>query len=201
MHQTSPTFGIKLSNIPLINLRSEFVSNYKLLSDASFREQFKKRPQPIRTPYFVWLDWPEKLLTHFLQKAIVGVESYLPGAVYHELGIRDRLKENMKYVRNPFGIRGVRGTANLYYNALPSLVDEALSLKRCDEDIWSHVNAFYEEIRNLIFHGMQLERGQIDETLELFKLITKIYEWIDSWHSPEKVWPGFEKICDSIKDS
>jgi len=200
MHQTSPTFGIKLNNIPLINLRSEFMSYYKLLSDPRFVEQFQKRPQPIRTPYFIWLDCPENLLTHFLQKAILGVESYLPGAVYYELGIIGSLKENIEYVRNPFAIRGARGTANLYYNALPSLVDKAFSLKRCDEDLWAHIDAFYKEIRNPIFHGMQLEIVQINETLELFKLIAKIYVWIDSWHSPEKVLPGFSKMCNSIKD-
>ncbi len=199
MQENSQTFDINLSNIPTCNIRFEFVNDFNMLSDKKFRDQFRQHREPIKTPYLIWLDFPNKLLTYLVQKSIVGIESYLPGAIYYELGIRGKLKENIKYVKNPFSIKGTRGSANTYYNSLPSLLDKKIALINCNKEIYSQVKAFYKEIRNPLFHGKQLEKAEPEKVFKLFELMATIYEWIDLWHDPDNTMKGLKKICEKAR--
>lgn len=80
----STLFGLRLQNIPLINLRLEFNHHFKLLSDPTFREEFSSSVVPIQTKYLIWNGMPDAFLTLIAQRAILGVESYLPSAVTHQ---------------------------------------------------------------------------------------------------------------------
>jgi hypothetical protein len=180
MQQQSKTFDISLNNIPHINLRNEFVRYYSALNDEDFISQFKGEIQPIKTPYMTWYGMPDDLLTLIVQKVTVGLESYLPGAVFMELGKQGRLKENVLYVRDPFKLKG-RGTVENYYHLLPSLINDNVSLKNSDLKLYNETKAFYKEIRNPIFHGSELQDQNIIGIKNIFEYLANVYKWIDSW--------------------
>jgi hypothetical protein len=184
MQERSETFGIVLNNIPLINLRNEFTRYYNALNEKDFTDQFKGEIKPVKTPYMMWFGMPDDLITLILQKVISGIESYLPGAVYSELGIRGRLKENIESIRNPFLLKG-RGTVENYFHLLPGLISEEISLKKSDIALYKKTKAFYQEIRNPIFHGCQLEGQNIMGAKRVFEYLAEVYCWIDSWHKYE----------------
>jgi len=177
----------------------EFVNDFNLLSREDVRDQFKQHQEPIRIYNLIWLDFPSKLLTYLVQKSILGIESYLPGAMHYELGIRGKLKENIKYLKNPFSIRNSRGTANCYYNSLPSLLDERIAMRNMDNEFYSQVELFYKEIRNPLFHGMHFEKSEPDVVFDLFVLMAEIYNWVDAWHDPDCTMKGLKKLCNKIK--
>ncbi|MES9903812.1 MAG: hypothetical protein ABW168_14195 [Sedimenticola sp.] len=177
----------KLGNIPLYNLLDEFIIFEGLLISEDFKAQFKKgKPMPINTPLLIWLGMQNDLLTLILQRTILGLESYVIGAVWTELGMAGKLtKENNKLVRNPFLIKRGAGTADSYYNQLPSLLPEAVSLKSSDEELWDEVSHFYKHVRNPLFHGQQLETDNPNDLIPMVEMVRNIYSWIDSWHQLE----------------
>lgn len=188
MEKRSETFSLKLSNIPLINLRNEFTRYYKALTDEAFLSQFKGAIRPIDTPYMTWYGMPDDLITIILQRAILGIESYLPGAVFHELGIRGLLKNNIHLLRNPFQLGG-RGTVENFYHELPMLVDKAYSLKSYNPQLFNKTVLFYKEVRNPVFHGHNLSDRDIGGLKRIFDYLSEIYTWIDSWHDFSSLFP------------
>lgn len=187
MKQQSETFGIVFENIPIINLRNEFARYYAALDDKNFLSQFEGPIQPVETPYMIWYGMPDDLITMIMQRVILGVEAYLPGAVFHELGIQGKLnKNNLTYLRNPFELGG-RSTVENYYDKLPSLIDKTLSLKSFDNKLWSQTKAFYKEVRNPIFHGNNISNRDIKGLKKVFIYLSHIYKWIDSWHDYSKI--------------
>lgn len=177
----------KVGNIPLYNLLDEFIIFEELLHSEEFKTQFKKgKPVPINTPLLNWLGMKNDLLTLILQRTILGLESYIIGAVWIELGIAGKLTEkNNKLVRNPFLIKRGAGTADSYYNQLPSLLPTARSLKSSDEELWTEVAQFYKHVRNPLFHGQQLETDDPNQLIPIIEMIRRIYNWIDIWHQLE----------------
>lgn len=190
MHKTADSFGLKLENIPLINLRNEFNNYHQLLQDKKFRAQFDGPVRPIKTPYLRWYKMPNDLLTLILQRAILGVEAYIPGAVLIEMGHRGLLNRNkLIFIRNPFKLGG-RSTVDNYYHLLPGMLDEKCSLKVTNNSLWDQTKKFYTKIRNPIFHGYQVSNNDIDSVLRVFQHLAAIYDWIDVWHSPNNIIPG-----------
>ena len=185
MEIRSETFNLTLNNIPHINLRNEFARYYSALKDDDFVSQFEGEIKHIRTPYMVWYGMPDDLITLILQRVIMGLESYLPGAVYFELGYRGRLKENIKLIENPYKLGG-NGTVDNYYHRLPKLVEEKFSLKIANAHLWSQTRAFYTEVRNPIFHGNHITNRNAKVLRQVFNYLEQIYIWIDSWHNYEQ---------------
>lgn len=185
MKTNSETFGLRLDNIPHINLRNEFAHYQALLQEKDFISKFRGAVEPIETPYMVWYGMPDDLLSIILQRVILGVESYLPGAVFMELGYRGKLdRETLEYLRNPFALRGW-GVVENYYHKLPALIDERYSLQNCDPDLFSKTKAFYKEVRNPLFHGQQVSDNDIIGVKRVFMHLMSIYAWIDRWHDPD----------------
>lgn len=177
----STLFGLRLQNIPLINLRLEFNYHFKLLSDPTFREEFSSSVVPIQTKYLIWNGMPGAFLTLIAQRAILGVESYLPSAVSHQAAKKGLINQDLaKKINNPFSLRG-NGTVNNYYHHLPSLVNSSWSLKVADPPLWKTTVRFYKEVRNPLFHGNQIDDSGANGTLLLFQFVDKLYKWIDSW--------------------
>ena len=190
MEKIDSDFGIKLNNIPIINLRNEFNTYYNQFTDEVFRSQFSNCRKPIDTPYLTWHGIPETLLTIILQRSVLGIESYVVGAVYNVLGSLGQLNQNnIKYLRNPFSLKG-SGTADNFYNRLPSLASEKHRLKLYRSDLWNRTKKFYSEVRNPIFHGYELKTETIDCFPDIYRFLDNIYEWIDSWFNIEKLLPG-----------
>jgi hypothetical protein len=177
--------GIKLANIPLDNLRMEFMTYRSLLAKPEFRACFDPvSPKPIRTPYMTWYGMPEPFLTHLLQNAIVGIEAYTSGAVFFELGDRGMLsRENLDSIKNPFRL-GRKGTADNVYNRLPALVSEECSLKNSNASLWASTVEFYAGIRNPLFHGYQITETSVSAVALSYEMIAKLHMWVDSWHKP-----------------
>lgn len=192
MQKVSEFGDIPLSNIPSGNLREQFYNHYHMVKSQEFAESISswKPGVPIDTPYISWFYWPEQFFTCLTQLSIMGVESYTCSAAYHELGIRGKLKENIKFVRDPFLLKGERGTASKFYKLLPALVSNDITLPEYDSNLWRDVKLFYRSMRNPLFHGNQLDTKQITDLIAIFELLADIYAWIDSWHSPDSVIPG-----------
>jgi hypothetical protein len=179
---------MKLNNIPLWNLLHEFFVWKSQIRAAEFQQQFAVGyRKPISTPLLIWGGDPSDLLTLILQRAILGLESYVSASVWFELGKAGRLTPELStQARNPFSIptRG-RGTAWCYYKALPSLLDPKLSLQTVDAVLWNEVRDFYKNIRNKILHGSQIESHDPTVLHPPFDMIANVYKWVDTWHKLE----------------
>lgn len=188
MEILSNTFGLVLSNIPLMNLRTEFAYYYdSFVNDKFFLSQFTGRIKVIKTRYMIWVGMPDDLITIILQRVIGGLESYISGAVYIELGKRGKLKENIRLLKNPFEL-GRKGTVENLYHELPALVDIHFSLKKTDGELWKKTKAFYKEIRNPIFHGHNITTKNINALKNVFNYLAELYKWIDSWHDFSRIF-------------
>jgi hypothetical protein len=186
-------FGnIKLSNIPLLNLRSKFFNHYHAVKSTEFADSMKKwkAGAGIGMPYFTWYSSPEELFTYLCQASIIGLECYVTGAVYLVLGRLGLLKDNIRFVKNPFSIPGRGGTAVKYYKQLPGLASDEITLPYLNPKLWADVQIFYTEFRNPLFHGMQFESSDPKDIIAVFELLADIYEWIDAWYDPELIFKG-----------
>jgi hypothetical protein len=162
------------------------------LRSSACLDQFvwKRKAEPFRTRLLIWGGMPEDLLTLILQRIILGAESYVPIAVWMELGGSGRLTPELnKVVRNPFLLKlQRRGTAYRYYNKVPSLLDPALALERANPALWEDVSEFYAKVRNKILHGYQIGANRPEALYQSLDMFVEVYEWVDSWHKPFTRW-------------
>ncbi|MBW1702408.1 MAG: hypothetical protein JRJ11_12140 [Deltaproteobacteria bacterium] len=197
MKKVDTNFGLKLDNIGVLNLRNEFNTYYNNFMQNEFRAQFTGPYREIRTPYLTWYGISDSLLTFILQRSILGIEAYIVAAVYFNLGSKSQLNDSaIKHLRNPFSLKG-KGTADIFYNKLPSLVSDELCLQAYDGDLWATTKTFYTEVRNPIFHGYEIKSESIDNVPVLYRFLDRIYEWIDSWFDMEEIIPGTGVLANS----
>jgi hypothetical protein len=178
-------FDLRMSNIPLMNLREEFRASVALVRQRKFEDYFANTHIDINAPSCTWYGRSEEFLTILLQRAIVGIESYLPSAVSFTGAMRNRIDIiKSEAIRDPFVLQG-RGTAENLYNRLPALLEPKLALKEYDARLWEKTRLFYREIRNPIFHGSELEpkKGEFRPIRAAFNHIENLYGWIDDWFS------------------
>jgi hypothetical protein len=193
---TSEEFGVGISNIPIWNLRWEFLYWLDVLETPDFRAQFSGRLAPIQSRYLVWLGMPNDFLTLILIRSVTGLESYISGAAHFELGCRGRLGgEVSKWVRNPH-LLGTNGTADCYFNKLPEKLDPSCQLRLQNQKLWSRTKAFYREVRNPLFHGGQLEASNYENVVAIFRYLESLYDWVHTWHDPEAVERAINKKND-----
>jgi hypothetical protein len=192
LQKTTNFKGIKICNVPTHNVRAQFFNHYHIVKSDEFRNEIKnwEPEKPIETPYISWYYWPDQFFTFLTQLSVIGLEAYANSAVHYELGMAGRMQENIQYIRNPFSIPGESGTAAKYYKLMPALFSNEISLPECNPQLWEDVKIFYKEIRNPLFHGAQLDTSNVDDLIKIFELIADIYQWIDSWHEPEKIIQG-----------
>lgn len=185
-------FNLKVSAVPLLNGRMEFNRNRRILGAAEFRNQIFqwKFGDPIHADYIIWGGEPSGLLTWFLQRAIIGLEAYVPPAVFTAAIHYGRSSADVISAKKQrFSLRSGTG-ANTLYNRLPGLVDPDFRMIRARGSVWKNVNRFYEEVRNPLFHGSQLhtdghKHGEtLDAVLKAFDLFVDVYEWVDWWLPP-----------------
>lgn len=179
----SDTFDLELTTIPLWDLHKEFHAYYDLLAQPEFRKKFHGGVEPIEIPNMVWRGAPGDLLTLMLLRAILGIESFLPGIAMFELGGRGLLtEENIEHTQNPYLLKG-SGTVVNYYHRLPRLINEECSLKVSDTQLWDMNITFYREVRNPINHGHHVGSSCADGVLKAYDHISKLYDWIDGWRT------------------
>jgi hypothetical protein len=188
--QTDEPFGLKFNNIPLINLRMEFNRAFSFVFSGGIEEVLKPPLKHIKAPTMVWYGMPDDLFTLLLQRAILGIESYLPGALIQTSAVLGKLSSELfTQMTNPFSF-GSRSTVNNLYHLMPTAVHEELSLRHLDQALYDKTVQFYKHIRNPIFHGKQLRHTNIKALRSAFDHLALIYEWIDYWFNPEKLIDG-----------
>jgi hypothetical protein len=187
---TEPTFGLRFQNIPLINVRMEFNYMYDFLHSAEAEECLKPPIRPIRTRLFIWAGMPEDFMTVALQRAILGIEAYLPGALMHTSAVLENAsKQLFAKLKDPFSFGSSSAVANIYHR-MPTAVHPELSLRHLDQPLYSRNVVFYKEVRNPIFHGQQLSQPTISSMRGAFLHLAHLYGWIDYWYNPEKLIKG-----------
>jgi len=188
--RTEDLFGLKFSNIPTLNLRMEFNRTYAYLFSSAAEKALKPPIQPIETPMCVWLGTPNDLMTLLLQRAVLGVEAYLPAALKiaaTQLGIASG--ELFAKLDNPFSFGSKSAVSNIYHR-MPSAVHPELSLKYLDQKLFKDTIMFYKVVRNPLFHGQQLHDTGIEPIRRAVDHLARIYEWIDYWHNIELQMKG-----------
>jgi hypothetical protein len=188
---------IQLSNLPHVNVRTQFRDWYGIFHDEEFLSGWSnwRAGQWIETPTFRWYGFPDEFYTLALQQAILGLESYVSGAVYFETGFAGMITPELaKQIRNPFLLPGRGGTARRFYVMLPAVLSETLSLDRSKPDLWPTVKDFYRAVRNPLFHGRQISSHEPRPLRPAFQLIADVYAWIDSWHDPKSVLKAWDRI-------
>lgn len=168
-------FGARLSNIPLVNLRNEHQEALASLKTPGFLKSLDSKGQGL-----VAMQFPtHEALTVMVQRTILGVEAYLPPAVMVATQRAGVLTVDLaREITNP---RSGQGIANLYFNRLPGLLNQNVSLKVANKDLWKKVSRFYAEIRNPLFHGSLLYEEDGKCTLQILEMFSNVYEWIDGW--------------------
>lgn len=187
MDAMKPPYGLHFENIPTINLRVEFDAARAFINSAEAELYMNGPVEPIRAGHFYWIGMPEDLFTMLVQRAILGVEAYLPSALAYAAACLGKIDSVFfKNLRNPTSFGAKSMAANIYHR-MPASVHEELSLQWLHQHLYEETVAFYRDIRNPIFHGKQIRSEDIAPIREVFKLITKLYAWIDHWHDPDKL--------------
>jgi len=128
---------------------------------------------------------PNGLLTLILQQAVVGVESWMHGAVFTELGKRGMINDQIiKWLRSP-SLLGGKSMASSIYNKMPGLISDKHPMTISDHKLYLKVLAFYREVRNPIMHGYEVDSKTFDGVLSCFDLLYEIHRWTDTWFSLE----------------
>lgn len=187
---TDQLLKLKFNNIPLINLRMEFNQTYEFLYSPEANDCLRPPIKPIRTRLFIWGGMPNDFMTLLLQRAILGIEAYLPGALKQtSAGLGSVSKELFAKLDRPFSFGSKSAVANIYHH-MPAEVHPELSLQHLDQALYEANVAFYREVRNPIFHGQQLSDPNISSIQNAFLHLAHLYAWIDYWFEPEKLVKG-----------
>lgn len=186
-------FDLQVSPVPLLNARMEFNHTCRILNSAELRAQVVRwrLGDPIHAQYIVWGGQPSILLNWFLQRTIIGVEAYIPPAVFMAGAHYGRLSADViKGSKDSFSLR-CRSAVNTFYNCLPGLVDTDFRMIRARAQVWKKTHRFYGEVRNPLFHGSQLwtnghnHGATLDSVLKALDLFVEIYNWVDWWFPPK----------------
>jgi hypothetical protein len=191
VHRSSTTFGISFSNIPLINLRWEFRAHYDVVRAPGFMFQPDGSMTTIVTPYLQWVGMPDAGASLLAQRALSGLECYMSAAVRDYAASIGRLSALVSQAcMNPFALPG-RIAAHKYYNALPAVVEPRLAMQISDGVLWPRTVAFYDEVRNPLFHGYEFaSHGSTKGIIAAFDHMASMYRWIDSWYNAERILTG-----------
>ncbi len=188
-------FGLRFANIPIMNLRFEFNQSYAFVFDQQAERSLQPPIEAVRAPLFVWCGMPDDLFTLLLQRAVLGVEAYLPAALKFAAAQLGKVStELFKKLDDPFSLGGASLVANVYHR-MPSAVHSELSLRHLDEELYERTRKFYKQIRNPLFHGRQLHDTEIGAVRKAFDHVAQLYEWIDYWHNPELQMKGFGQVA------
>ena len=176
---------VAVSNVPLINVRTEFEQYLRLFSNAGFKHAvFGCRLRPVRIPSLTWNGLPNQLLTLMVQRTIVGLECYVAAAVEYELSKRGPLTpEVISSLNSPLSLD--RRAAVALYDKLPGLLDASLKLSVRNAALFGGMKAFYRAVRNPIFQGGEIgvSGEDYDHVASAFALMADVYDWIDSWYT------------------
>jgi hypothetical protein len=173
----SETFGLNFQNIPVVNLRLDFVQAYRdALELARRAEACPDFPCDLAAKQEMDFD-----LNWTLRSSIINLECYVHYAVWDVLGCTQAwTPDKRKTAKNPYGHK--KGICGAYYDTLPALVAPELSLRVIDNTLWQRSLALYKEVRNPLFHGKMAYDISPPAYFTVIEHIRLMYKWIDSWH-------------------
>lgn len=179
---TSKDFGLKFRNIPIINLRIDFREVVKYAQDMMLEDaEFPSTKHPH------WYNKKEEIegeLNWIICRSIMGIEAYVKYAVsktLHNRGIWSH--EKSEVLKNPFSKK--RKLYEAYFDVLPSLIAEDMSLKISQPVLWQNTVALYMQVRNPLFHGMEVYDIEPSQFMMVIKHLEKLYAWMDGWCLPK----------------
>lgn len=121
-----------------------------------------------------WSRRTNSFISSILLSSIHGLESYLCGVVFSKTLNQD--------ARSPWKLGG-RTSVDNYFHNLPSLIDESFSLKLSNNSLWAENKKFYNEIRNPLSHGYEIDdHTEQYRIVDLFEHLSELYKWIDGWY-------------------
>lgn len=174
-----------LSRRPLNLIRYEFQRFRETLSDPCFSNQLDDEELPATLPGFTWYGYRDDLMTLLVQRAILGVEGYLPFALRDELAKRGEMTSQLQQaIENPHTCEGNTLATNLFRFLPEKVLGEEKSLYAWEKPLYDQVCEFYQEVRNPLFHGSQFSSHELELAKASYELLAGIYEWIDDWHPP-----------------
>lgn len=167
--------------------------------------------QPIDAGYFIWKGHPEELVTLLTQRAITGLECFLPFALTMYSWVEsasgtlekilweamydprsDRIQPLMseRFPVHSFSKKNMKKDTHLLYHCLPLLmgVDKPMS-----DDLYAKLAKFYSEVRNPLAHGAVVTKTDPEPLLATYQLIEEVYLWIETW-MPAGIQAGNMKV-------
>ncbi len=181
----STVFNLKFENIPIINLRLDFNNVLKYANDLMVAEKEysnSKQPHWYNNRFEV-----EAELNWLMRMSIINIECYLQYAVRETLHRKGLWTPEIgNKLKNPFLLG--RGTCQVYYHRLPSLISQEISLMNFNQSLWQKTVVLYEEVRNPLFHGKQAVEIEPAGFANVILHIEETYKWLDTWCLPEWVF-------------
>ncbi|MDP9179906.1 MAG: hypothetical protein M3O61_19740, partial [Gemmatimonadota bacterium] len=170
----SKSFGLRLENVPVINLRMDFENVRKYANDLVDAEEADGNST---LPH-----WRNNLfeieteLNWLMRMSVINIECYVQYAVWETLHRRRLWTADIGVkLRNPFSLG--RGTCRVYYHSLPSLISPDISLLRRDPVLWQRTASLYSEVRNPLFHGKQAVEIKPACFAAVIRHLGELYEW------------------------
>jgi hypothetical protein len=182
-------FNLNVSVLPFLNARSEFNRVWRILCSPSFRTAIGdwKHGEPLHAGHVIWGGPPNMLLTWFVQRAIISLEAYIPPAAFFAGAYYRRLTPALIRAKSdPFSV-GCRSAAQTFYIGIPGLIDTSLQMNHSCGWLWKDMKRFYEEVRNPLFHGSELQAqgdnhiATLDAVVLAFDFLLETYKWVDWW--------------------
>src|SRR2546430_3734432 len=130
MTRIAHPFGVTFNNIPIVNIRVEYVRYLNYLESGQLRDDLRRELGFLKTPYMIWLGVPEMFLTILLQRTISGLEAYLAHAVQFELARRGKAsKQTAAAIDAATSSTRGGGPAGVFH-ASPSLAEKGFAMRR-----------------------------------------------------------------------
>lgn len=170
-----------ISNIPLVNLRQEFMGYHVAFERKDIEEIMQRNLKSFSVPFgLLPVHRKETLMTLILQRVILGFEAFYKGAVFCIFGMRGADSETLKSLRrNP--MQYGRGYCNAAFARIPGHLKESYRLDRSNADLFERVSAFYKEVRNHLFHGCEFSSLKIEEFRDFLRMYKDLYDWVCDW--------------------
>jgi hypothetical protein len=124
----------------------EFNDTYAFLNSPEAEECLKPPARPIRVRLFIWGGMPGDPMTLLLQRATLGIEAYLSGALWHTAAVLGSLSKGLvAKLKNPV-LFGSKSAVENIYHRMPAAVHPELSLRHLDQPF---TNGIEPSIRRL----------------------------------------------------
>jgi hypothetical protein len=171
---------LEISNIPLINLRFEFLTYYDAFQKENIEEVIDKNIKLLNVPFCLLpIQNKETLFTSVLQRVILGFEAFYTGAASEILIMREAdLKTLRSFKQDPRRWAKDKSYCHAAFIKIPGQLNEDYRLDRRNSRLYDKVRKFYREVRNQLFHGCQFNKIKIHEFQDFLRMYEGLCDWV-----------------------